>query len=267
MNIEFLGKLHPLLVHFPIGIIPSIVLFHLLAWKKKAWIKPEGILMMWVMASVTIFLAVILGWINLHWSSDTESFKEGLHEKLGFLTLVLSLVNMCLWYQIMAKEKQWQKYYFSILILISLSIGVGGHLGAELTHGSLNPLKLFESQKDKIEDGGHGHEHNEHTNDQMALRSKNVNFEKNVVPLLKKSCYKCHGEKKQKGKLRLDSYGAIMQGGKHLVVKPYNSQGSLLYQRTILPEDDEDIMPSKGDLLTPKQTKLLKDWIDNGAKQ
>ena len=45
MNIEFLGKLHPLLVHFPIGIIPLIALFQLLMWKKKVWITKEGVLL------------------------------------------------------------------------------------------------------------------------------------------------------------------------------------------------------------------------------
>src|SRR5687768_2402601 len=38
-------------------------------------------------------------------------------------------------------------------------------------------------------------------------------FEKRVRPLLADRCFECHGEKKQKGGLRLDSAAAIHQGG------------------------------------------------------
>ena len=38
-------------------------------------------------------------------------------------------------------------------------------------------------------------------------------FERKVRPLLAGSCYKCHGQKKQKGKLRLDRHEAILSGG------------------------------------------------------
>ena len=38
-------------------------------------------------------------------------------------------------------------------------------------------------------------------------------FEQNVRPLLAENCYSCHGEKKQKGGLRLDSLEAILKGG------------------------------------------------------
>ena len=34
-----------------------------------------------------------------------------------------------------------------------------------------------------------------------------------VLPILKACCVKCHGEVRQKGKLRLDSRSAAMKGG------------------------------------------------------
>src|SRR6476620_11380854 len=39
-------------------------------------------------------------------------------------------------------------------------------------------------------------------------------FESKVRPLLSEHCYSCHGEKKQKGGLRLDSAEAVARGGK-----------------------------------------------------
>ena len=38
-------------------------------------------------------------------------------------------------------------------------------------------------------------------------------FERKVRPLLAGSCYKCHGPKKEKGKLRLDRKERILAGG------------------------------------------------------
>src|SRR3954468_14208025 len=38
-------------------------------------------------------------------------------------------------------------------------------------------------------------------------------FEKRVRPILVERCYECHGEKKHKGGLRLDSAAAVLKGG------------------------------------------------------
>src|SRR5437763_6158964 len=38
-------------------------------------------------------------------------------------------------------------------------------------------------------------------------------YEKEVLPILKANCYKCHGDGKAKGKLSLESRSAILKGG------------------------------------------------------
>src|SRR5437868_14751325 len=38
-------------------------------------------------------------------------------------------------------------------------------------------------------------------------------FESKIRPLLVDQCFKCHGEKKQKGELRLDSRDSMLAGG------------------------------------------------------
>ena len=40
-----------------------------------------------------------------------------------------------------------------------------------------------------------------------------LDFDEHIRPILEANCYKCHGEKKQKGKLRLDAPGHIRKGG------------------------------------------------------
>ncbi|MDB6122454.1 MAG: hypothetical protein JWQ71_1447 [Pedosphaera sp.] len=93
-----------------------------------------------------------------------------------------------------------------------------------------------------------------------------VDFAKDIQPIFEQSCIKCHGPEKQKGDLRLDSKAAAMKGGKDgpaIVVG--QADKSDLYRRITLPPGSDDIMPSKGDLLTKAQTDLIKDWINQGA--
>ena len=50
------------------------------------------------------------------------------------------------------------------------------------------------------------------------------------------------------------------------VVIPGKPDESSFYKLTTLPEDHEDVMPSKGDLLTKEEQETLRDWIAKGAK-
>lgn len=93
-----------------------------------------------------------------------------------------------------------------------------------------------------------------------------VDFVKDIQPIFQDSCIKCHGPEKQKGDLRLDSKAAAFKGGKDgVAIVPGSADKSDLYKRIILPAGSDDIMPSKGDPLTKKQTDLIKDWINAGA--
>src|SRR6266576_6683339 len=42
---------------------------------------------------------------------------------------------------------------------------------------------------------------------------KGVTYASDIKPLFEKSCIKCHGTEKQKGKLRLDTLEAVLKGG------------------------------------------------------
>ena len=90
-------------------------------------------------------------------------------------------------------------------------------------------------------------------------------FVRDVQPILRDTCYSCHGDKKQKGKLRLDAKPLALQGGTSgLSIKPGDSKNSYLMQR-IRGEGDEKQMPEKADPLTAEQTAILAAWIDAGA--
>ena len=88
-----------------------------------------------------------------------------------------------------------------------------------------------------------------------------------VQPILAERCVTCHGPKKQKSGLRLDSYGWLMKGGKHgAIIKAGNLQGSDLFRRVTLSPDQDDFMPKeKRQPLSLDQLKVIELWISAGA--
>jgi hypothetical protein len=93
-----------------------------------------------------------------------------------------------------------------------------------------------------------------------------ADFDRDIRPLLQKHCIECHGEKKQKGELRLDAKIHAFKGGHDgpaiLVGK---ADASPLFQR-ITNQDEDEKMPPKGDGLKTEEIALLKSWINSGAK-
>ncbi|MCH2363063.1 MAG: hypothetical protein MK479_00635 [Planctomycetes bacterium] len=85
--------------------------------------------------------------------------------------------------------------------------------------------------------------------------------------MLESNCFKCHGEKKAKAKLKLHTSADVLKGGKSgKVIEPGKSAESLIIKRLSLHKDDEDIMPPKGGPLEKEQIEAISRWIDQGAK-
>lgn len=100
----------------------------------------------------------------------------------------------------------------------------------------------------------------------MVRAEDKVDFARQVRPIFADTCYKCHGEKKQKGKLRLDSLEAIEKGGKDgKVLVASDPDKSEIYKRITLPKDSDDVMPPEGDPLPKDKQELIKKWIAEGA--
>ena len=90
-------------------------------------------------------------------------------------------------------------------------------------------------------------------------------FENEIRPLLAKRCYECHGEKKQKAGLRLDSAVRFAKGGDTgvLFVAGRPLDDSLLIQA--IRRTDPDLKMPPDDPLPPAEVALLEKWIALGA--
>ncbi|MEZ6038427.1 MAG: c-type cytochrome domain-containing protein [Planctomycetota bacterium] len=110
----------------------------------------------------------------------------------------------------------------------------------------------------------------------IAQSKGKVNFEKQVWPILEKSCIECHRETytddngrtvRPKGKVMLDTAANITRskGGKLFVA--HQPDDSMVVETISLPADDEDRMPpqKKGPPLSKEQVDTIRKWIDEGA--
>lgn len=101
---------------------------------------------------------------------------------------------------------------------------------------------------------------------------KDLTYEKDIKPLLEKSCINCHGPEKPKSKYRVDSRDAIIKGGdsEEAAIIPGNSAKSpivhysadLVVDMEMPPTDKREKYPP----LTKEQIGILRAWIDQGAK-
>jgi hypothetical protein len=101
-----------------------------------------------------------------------------------------------------------------------------------------------------------------------AAAKKDVTFAKDIKPMFEKACFNCHGEEKQKAKLRVDSVEAILKGSENgkIVEVGKSDKSSLVHTVAGLVEDMMMPPEGKADPLTKEQIGLLRAWIDQGAK-
>ncbi|MDB6032515.1 MAG: Planctomycete cytochrome [Verrucomicrobiales bacterium] len=94
-----------------------------------------------------------------------------------------------------------------------------------------------------------------------------VDFDRDILPLFERSCFKCHGPERPKGKFRLDQRAAALKGGENGVdiLPGQGSKSPLVHYVAGLVPDMEMPPKGKGEPLTPEQIALLRAWIDQGA--
>lgn len=79
-----------------------------------------------------------------------------------------------------------------------------------------------------------------------------INFEKQVRPILKKHCFKCHGEKKQKGDLRLDTLSGDLSKDRVAAEAWHDVRNAL---------NLSEMPPKKEDSLLPAELRTVTSWI------
>ncbi len=94
-----------------------------------------------------------------------------------------------------------------------------------------------------------------------------IDFSKQVQPLLTNRCLRCHGSD-EKGGLRLDTQAGLQKGGfSGEIIAPGSAADSMLFDFLVGEGDERALMPpeDQGEPLSAEQITVLRRWIDEGA--
>ncbi|GIW79199.1 MAG: chromosome segregation protein [Gemmatales bacterium] len=92
-----------------------------------------------------------------------------------------------------------------------------------------------------------------------------IDFRRDIEPILKRHCIRCHGPEKQKAGLRLDIGEEALKGGNSgPSIKPKDAAGSRLLHM-VAGIDPEIRMPPTGRMLPREDVAKLRAWIEQGA--
>jgi len=253
--LQFIGRLHPLIVHLPIGILMLTVGLHALIWKGKYAAVKEILPLLWFIGCVSAVFACVAGYF-LSLSGGYNQTALDTHMWLG---IGLALFSGGLF--VVLQRGIIPKFQIIGVGIVALLLFSTGHYGGNLTHGEAyltEPLYALIGQTPAA---------SKQERKPIANINEAIIYQDLVEPVLENKCYQCHSATKKKGKLRLDAEEFILQGGDHgTIIQAGNPEKSNLYTCLILPEEDDKRMPPKGKpQLTENEVKLIHWWISKGS--
>ena len=263
--LQFFGRLHPLLVHFPIGLLVVALIFEVTTIGGKRKGLRDGINWMVYVGAVTASFTALFGWL-LRSQEDYNGDLVNNHQFTGIATAIFALITaFVLWNTLKKKSKDLKAYRFFLMVTV-LILGIAGHLGANITHGEDYLSIVLPGNNGKYDSSKTVALLSEfNTSDSLSsLQKDKLNLE--VRAIFAHKCYQCHSENKQKGKLILEHKEGVFKGGESGVAivtgKPEESE---LFRRITLPANHKEVMPEKGKLLSDSEISLIKLWIEKGA--
>lgn len=299
--LQLLGRLHPLVVHFPIALLIAAALAEFLRPRRAgaAGGPSAPALFCLVLGAASAVVAALSGWLFA--AHDPPGMEAILFRHRWTGVAVAVVASGTAWLALRWRSSEVFAAPARVGMLISLGlVSYSAHLGGAMVYGEGFLLEVLRGggedhgdtedaeapQKkeatavrgDPVSASGIAGERSVETTTEAvhppavepapAAPVAAIDFGTQIRPILEARCYECHGEKrKPKGNLKLSDMGSVFaREGDERVILPGDPDGSPLYQRITLPADHEDAMPAKGDRLTAEQIGLIRDWIEQGAR-
>ena len=270
---QFIGRLHPLLVHGPVALLALVPLLELAGLPARRAHLRSAAGWILVLAAAAALAAALDGWL-LAWSGGLRGRDVTRHMWGGvWLSFACALA-------VWSRPWRVRAAYPAVLAgCVALMVWTA-HGGGSITHGDgfltdRMPGRLRQwlgmPARQEAGPGGAGTSAAPvvlHGGPGSADPSNAAFYGLHVAPILGRSCVSCHRPEKHKGGFRMDSYALLLRGGDDgAVVIPGNPGKSDLLRRVRLPAPDDDYMPSDGEKpLTPEEIRTLERWIAAGAK-
>ena len=240
------GRMHPMVLHFPIVLLIIALVWELITANKKDVDLKEAGNWILLLASVTAVASALMGFF-LSREEGYDSDAVFLHKWTGLGISLLALG----WYALKDFIRTKQMLSGSIGIVGVAGIIMAGHQGAIITHGDnflLAPITVDQLKP-------------------TVLFEDAVAYTHLIKPILVAKCIACHNSSKAKGELEMETPELLLKGGKKGKLWDTTAVGfGLMMQRVHLPIDEKMHMPPRGKVqLTDEEIKALYYWIKGGS--
>jgi len=233
--VAWVGRWHPLVLHFPIVLLLICVFLGLTGKKIPNFLLTLAVIFALVTAISGFFLGKETGAKGdlLYW-----------HQWLGGGLALLAAI----WYWLDGIRFENQIFTKILQVAIVGLVLFTGHYGGMVTHGEDFLALPTEKRAAKIPEN--------------PLIYKDV-----VGRILDDKCVSCHNPNKKKGELLMTSLEGLLKGGEvGNTIIAGNSEESELIRRLHLPLEDEEHMPPDGKQpMDETEIQILERWIALGA--
>lgn len=287
--VVFLGRLHFPLLHFPIVLV-MVALFVevIMRARMSAEARREVVRALTTVAAISAVLTVITGLANAQGEDFSGATADTftVHRAGGIALAIVAVIIAAA----VRTTGALAKATAPLLVVATLGVILVGHEGGELVHGAgfftkplrapavattgKGPRALYDANnKDdedtprRASDGDEGDGPSTRDRHPEGPIPEKPDYVTHIAPVFERSCVKCHGAEKRKGGLRLDAKRFALKGGETgpTALVPGDADKSLIYTMSAHAPDHEDVMPSKGKLLSLSEIETIKRWIDQGA--
>lgn len=247
--LQVAGRMHPLILHFPVVLVILYAITTLLFAFKKVNKDNSYQNVTTVLLLLAALSSVVTALAGLFLSREEGYDADALlwHKWSGVAVSVFTLA----WYYF-SERIQSKKLVSSFTSAIALCLIIfAGHQGAGITHGQNFLLAPMMPEKKQP----------------VVSPEEAVVFAHMVKPILEKKCESCHNEKKAKGELIMETEALLLKGGKN--GKLWDSTAvdlGLFLRRVHLPLEAKKHMPPQGKpQLTEEEIEIITQWIRKGA--
>jgi mono/diheme cytochrome c family protein len=241
--LSILGNYHILALHIPAAVLLIVPMFEFFERHEEATATVRRLS---VFSAAGTWGAVLCGILHAHFNGFAGEAIE-LHLWGGIAASAFAgLASLLL-------TQSFKVRLASQVVAIGM-MSFAAHVGGEIVHEEgfpFKPNKAVLKQKEvpptPVVDNG----------------QKRDDYAQVIAPILEAHCVECHGAKKVKGKLRMDSLEALKKGGSEgSAFVAGDLKKSLMHVRVTLDPSDEEFMPTEGNPLTKEQVQAFALFIE-----